>query len=122
MRRRIPRRIVTQEASMPSHSSQQCALPLVEVQIPASNEEQYQIATNEGSQYSEISPPGVEADSKRLVELVANFVCAVCTVRGLIVGKISRTTGGEEVGHVLATRLAGRRRKAIVLRVCTSHF
>lgn len=107
---------------MPSEYSIPTTLPLVEVQISASNEEQYEITANECSQDSEISPPGVETDSKRLVELVANFVCAVCTVRGLIVGKISRTTGGEEVGHIFAARLTRRRCKAVVFRVRTGHL
>jgi len=54
----------------------------VEVQVSASQEQEEQVATTEGNQDAQVSPSGIEADGKRLVELVANAVRAVRTVRG----------------------------------------
>jgi len=52
-------------------------LTSVEVQVPASQEQEEQVTATEGNQDSQVSPSGIEADGERLVELVANAVRAV---------------------------------------------
>ena len=52
-------------------------LSSIEVQIPTAQEQQQQIAPNERRQNAKVPPPVVEANAKRLVELIAHTVRAV---------------------------------------------
>ena len=80
-------------------------LTSVEVQVPASQEQEEQVTATEGNQDSQVSPSGIEADGERLVELVANAVRAVRTVRSRVVGDVSCTIGREEGLHVVSACL-----------------
>lgn len=90
-------------------------LPPVEVQISRPDEQQDQIAPDEGGQNPKVPPSRVEADAKRRVELVADPVGAVRAVRRRVVLQIPRPAGGEEGGHVLPARLAGGGGEAVEL-------
>lgn len=92
-------------------------LPPVEVEVPATKEQQDQVASDEGSQDSEIPPSMVERDAQRFVELIADTVCAVRTVRGGVVDDVAGSAGGEEFRHVVATILAGRCGEAVEFHI-----
>ena len=83
-------------------------LPPIEVQIPTPQEQKHKIAAAERNQNPNIPPPRVEADRKRLVELVTNTVSAVRAVRSRIVGDVARAAAREEGAHVVAAVLARR--------------
>jgi RNA:NAD 2'-phosphotransferase (TPT1/KptA family) len=78
----------------------------VKIQVPASQEQEEQVAATEGNQNAQISPSGVEADGKRLVELVANAVCAVRTIRSRVVSDVACAAARKEGLHVVAACLA----------------
>lgn len=74
-----------------------------------SNEQNDQVRSNEGSKDTQIPPSMAEVITKRLVELVADFVGAVLASVGDIVDNISRGSAGEEIAHVRSTILAYKR-------------
>lgn len=80
----------------------------IEVQIPASNEQEDQVTPNERDQNAQVPPSRRKADAQRLVELVANTVGAVLTIRRRVVGDVPSTACCEECLHVLAAGLAWR--------------
>ena len=57
----------------------------IEVQIPTSNKQQYQVAPNESSKDAKISPSVIKGYSERCIELITDFVCAICTIRSLVI-------------------------------------
>lgn len=88
-------------------------LPPIKVQIPAPQEQEDQITSTERNQNPKIPPPRIEANRQRLVELIAHAVSAVRTVRGRIVGDVTRSAAGEERAHVIPAGLAGRGGKQV---------
>lgn len=82
-------------------------LPPIKVQVPTPNEQEDQIATHERTKYTKVTPPVIEGDAQRLVELIADAICAVGTIRRRVVGNVAWTTSSEEGLHVVA---AGRAR------------
>ena len=85
-----------------------CLLPPIKVQIPAAQEQEDQITSTESNHDPEIPPSRVEANRKRLVELVADAVSAVLAIRSRVVGDVARAAAREEGAHVLAAGLARR--------------
>ena len=71
-------------------------LTSVEVQVPASQEQEEQVTATEGNQDSQVSPSGIEADGERLIELVAHVVRAVRTIRRRVVSDVSCAAGRKE--------------------------
>ena len=96
-------------------------LPLVEVQVPASQEQQEQIASNERSQDPKIPPPLVISDIQRLVKLISNLVGTIPTTRSHIINNIPRSSGIEESTHILSTRLSSRSSKEIEFFLLAYH-
>jgi hypothetical protein len=78
----------------------------VEVEVPGGKEQDSQVASDEGSKDAQIPPPVLELVTKRLVELVANLVCAILAHIGRIVEKVARCTTAKEIGHVLSAILS----------------
>lgn len=68
----------------------------VEVQVPASQEQEEQVTATESNQDPQVSPSRIEADGERLIELVANVVRAVRTVRRRVVSDVSCAAGRKE--------------------------
>lgn len=97
-------------------------LSAVEVQVPTSNEQQKQIAGNEGREDTKVPPSGVERNAERFVELVSNTVCTIRAVRGLVACQVSSATRSEEVRHVLPASLTGRRCESVVLGLLADHW
>lgn len=77
----------------------------VEIQIPASQEQEQQVAATEGNQDAQVSPSGIETDRERLVELISNAVGAVRTVRCRVVSDVAWAVGREEGLHVFSACL-----------------
>jgi hypothetical protein len=94
----------------------------VEVQVPASQKQEEQVAATEGNQNTQISPSGVEANRQRLVELVANAVRAVRTIRSRVVGDVTCAAARKEGLHVVAARLAWGRGEQVQLAGRTSDW
>ena len=63
----------------------------VEVQIPAPQEQQDQVAANECGKDTQIPPPVIEIVSQRLVELVSDFVGAILADVRCVIDKIARS-------------------------------
>ncbi len=93
----------------------------VEVQIPTPQEQQDQVAANECGKDTQIPPPVIEIVSQRLVELVSDFIGAILADVRCVIDKIACSAAREESIHILAARLAGRRRKGIELRRGANH-
>lgn len=58
----------------------------------------------------------IEIVSQRLIELIADLVCAVLAHVRCVVDDIAGATAGEEGIHVLTARLAGGRSEGVELR------
>ena len=93
----------------------------IEVQIPAPQEQQDQVAADECGKDTQIPPPVIEVVSQRLVELISDFIGAILADVRCVIDKISCSAAREESIHVLAARLAGRRSKGIELRRGANH-
>ena len=87
----------------------------VEVQIPAPQEEQDQVAADESGKDTQIPPPVIETVSERLIKLVSDLVRAVLADVCCVVDEIACSAAREESIHVLAARLAGGRGEGVEL-------
>lgn len=94
-------------------------LPSVEVQVPASQKQEYEVTATESNQNAQIPPPRIKANRQRLVELIANTVSAVRTIRSRIVSNVPSTTARKERLHVVAAGLAWGCREQVQLAGCT---
>ena len=94
-------------------------LPPVEVQVPASQEQENEVTATESNQNAQISPPRIKADRKGLIELIANTVCTVRAIRSRIVSNVSCTTARKERLHVVAAGLPWGCREQVQLAGCT---
>jgi hypothetical protein len=97
------------------------SLPPIKVQISAPQEQKYKIAATERNQDPNISPPRVEADRKRLIELVPNAVSAVRAVRSRVVGDVARAAAREERLHIISARLSRRGGEEVEFRLGAGH-
>ena len=97
-------------------------LSAVEVEVLRGDEKNYQVAGNESSEDTQVSPSVAELVSKRSIELVANLVGAVIADVGGVVEEVSGRTAGEEVAHVRSTFLALWGAELVVLARCTLDF
>ena len=97
-------------------------LSAVEVEVLRGDEKNYQVAGNESSEDTQVSPSVAELVSKRSIELVANLVGAVIADVGGVVEEVSGRTAGEEVAHVRSTFLALWGAELVVLARCTFNF
>lgn len=93
--------------------SRKSDLPPVEVQVSASQKQEDQIASAERNQNAQIPPPRIKTDRKRLVELIANAVSAVRTIRSRVVSDISRPAVRKERLHVVAACLTWGSREQV---------
>jgi hypothetical protein len=94
-------------------------LSSVEVKEPCGKEKNDQVAANECSKDTKISPPVIERVSKRLVELVADLVRTVLAYIGRVVQNVTCSTAAEEIGHVVSAVLALRCAECVELASCT---
>lgn len=97
-------------------------LSAVEVEVLRGDEKNYQVAGNESSEDTQVSPSVAELVSKRSIELVADLVGAVIADVGGVVEEVSGRTAGEEVAHVRSTFLALWGAELVVLARCTLDF
>jgi hypothetical protein len=100
-------------------SSQRSGLSAIEIQKSARCKQNDQITADESGQDAEVPPAMIEGEAERLIELITNFVRTVLTRTCDVIPQISRPAPRKEIGHVVATSLTLRSRKAIELMWCT---
>ena len=81
-------------------------------------EQEYQIASTESDQDSQVSPSVLEVEVQTWVELISNLVSTILTGACNIIYNVSSASISEEVAHVLPTVLAGWRREELEFRRC----
>jgi hypothetical protein len=94
-------------------------LSAVEVEVLRRDEKNNQVASNESSEDTQVSPPVAELVSKRSVKLVADLVGAVVADVGGVIKQVPRRAAGEEVAHVCSTVLTLWGAELVELCGCT---
>ena len=97
-------------------------LSAVEVEVLRRNEKNNQVAGNESSENTQVSPSIAELVSKRSIELVADLVGAVIADVGGVIEEVSGRTAGKEVAHVRPTVLTLWGAELVVLARRTFDF
>jgi hypothetical protein len=80
----------------------------VEVEEARCQEENSQVTDNKRSKDTQISPSIAELIAKRLVEFIADLVCAISAHIGCVIQEVARRTTTKEVGHVVSAVLTLR--------------
>ena len=97
------------------------SLSAIEVQIPAPQEEQDQVAADEGGIDPQVPPPMIETVAQRLVKLVPDLIRAVLADVRCVVDKVAGSAVRKEGVHVLAARLARGSGEVVQLRGGADH-
>jgi hypothetical protein len=88
----LPARAMPAVTATPVHAARS---PPVEVQIPAPQKQENQIAPNECDQNTQISPSVIESDAQSLVELIADFIRAVFASGRGVIDDVTKTARRE---------------------------